>query len=362
MTDDLQFVYASDKDVFDLLMSNKQRFSDSSLRSMALKRGFIYSKSTASRRLVSEISLMPHDYFSISEMIKARETSRKQEKMTCITIPVALSRNEMKAIVEEYSKSAGDDEKLTFQPRRAHDLYVNLAYDEVDYSKTRLIQRQRKDAGIEFITNETSTTIRMPSTEKAKDVVERLRVNAEKLRTEKLQVNKVELYGLNADQKTNFFMYLMRNMPGYRYETAVNLKVSSSSPSSTSSDIDLDLDEEEIIEENITGIVNSVILSGTNLDQSEEYQSLRRKGYFISSSTWRASQIEKPHDLLQFEISFDNGREGVGFKYSARIAKRLKEGTLTEKFQALEVNRQPAIYRLIEQTAADVLEKLKSGA
>ncbi|MGU3386667.1 hypothetical protein ACLBYG_19315 [Methylobacterium sp. D53M] len=151
-------------------------------------------------------------------------------------------------------------------------------------------------------------------------------------------------------------------MPGYEYQTAVNMKVASNAPGVISADLDVDMEADETTEEQVIGIVNSVILSGLNLDQSEEYQSLRRKDNFLSSATWRALQRERPHDMLQFEVSFEDGREGLGFKYAARIARRLKTGLLTDKFEALEANRQPAIWRLIETTSLRFVKNIRETA
>jgi hypothetical protein len=119
---------------------------------------------------------MPHDYSSISELIKLRETGRRHEKLTCVTLPVAFSREELKQIIAYYEESCGSDEKINVQPRRAHDLYVNIEYAEIDYSKTRLIQRQKRDAAIEFITDGDATTIRMPATDKAKEIVNQIKI------------------------------------------------------------------------------------------------------------------------------------------------------------------------------------------
>ncbi len=205
MTDKLQFLAATDKDVFDLLMSSKQKMNDDALRLVALHRGLIYSPEAHREDIASEISLLPHDYSSISNLIKARESAKRQERMTCISLPVELTRDEMSKIVNEYKNKASSDEEIVPLSRRAHDMVVKIAYDEVDYSKTRLIQRQRKDIEVEFIASGGITTIRMPSTEKAKQVGDQFLSYAESLRKKEIPPILISLSDLSKEINRCFF-------------------------------------------------------------------------------------------------------------------------------------------------------------
>ncbi|RWA81745.1 hypothetical protein [Mesorhizobium sp.] len=237
---------------------------------------------------------------------------------------------------------------------------MNVAYDEVDYSKTRLIQRQRRDAGIEFVIGESITTIRMPATEKARDIVEKIVSHASKLKLQDLRKSELSLEGLTADQRTTFFMEIMRTMPGYQLQTVVSIKCASRTED-TGENLEIDLEQEEVlVESEIVSKINSVALNGLNLLQSDEYQSLRRNGFFITAVTWRALQKEKPQDLLQLDVSFDEPRQGKGFRFGVRIARRLADGGLTSNFGRLEPNRQPPLWTLVERTSARVLQDIHS--
>jgi hypothetical protein len=67
MTDKLPFLSATDKDIFDLLMSAKGRLTEQALHNIAMQRGIIYSKKTKRERLASDIALLPHDYLSLKK-------------------------------------------------------------------------------------------------------------------------------------------------------------------------------------------------------------------------------------------------------------------------------------------------------
>ncbi|MCB8823288.1 hypothetical protein [Microvirga rosea] len=361
MTDKLPFLSASDKDIFDLLMSARGRLNDNVLHSIAIQRGIIYSKKTKRERLASDIALLPHDYLSVKKLIERREHQSRNEKRTYLDIPVALTNEEITEIVRNYKNEVQGEEDVTIQRRRAQDVYVNVAYDEVDYSKTRLIQRQRRDAGIEFVIGEGKTTIRMPATEKARSIVNKICHQASRLKLQDLRSHEISLEALSADQRTTFFVNLMRSISGYQLQTVVTIKCASEDDSIEDDFDDIDLETERSVESDIVIKINSVALSGMNLLQSEEYQTLKRNGFFITAVTWRALQKGKPNDLLQFDVSFEEPRQGKGFKFGVRIARRLADGSLTTDFKPLEAHRQPPMWTLVENTSSNVLEEIRSS-
>jgi hypothetical protein len=360
MTDKLKFTSASDKDIYDLLMSAKQRMSEKVLRAIALERGIVFSASTDRHTLCESISQLPHDYKSIVTLIDMRETVARHEKRTFTSLPIALSQSEIEQVIENYRNQAGNEDEITLQSRRSSAFYLNVAYDEVDYSKTRLMQRQRRDAGVEISFENGHTIIRTPSTAKADEVVYAITKEIEKLKVEKISPILISMEGLTPEQRSRFFLFLIRSQPGYELRTVVNMRIAS--------DIDdndmggeIDIEADMAAGRDLVGRVNSIALSGTNLLQSIEYQNLKRSGFFITSLTWQSQQRAMPQDILQFDVSFKNGREGTGFRFNARIARRLSTGELTDDFRPLEVQRQPSIWRMMEAAAQDVLAQVRDN-
>ncbi|RWA81744.1 hypothetical protein [Mesorhizobium sp.] len=122
MTNRLPFLAATDKDIFDLLMSDRGRLNESVLRNFALGRGIIYSAKTSRENLASAISRLPHDFFSLQKMIERREYHGRSEKRAYVDIPVALTREEIAEIVKSYRDSVAGEEDVTTQSRRARDV------------------------------------------------------------------------------------------------------------------------------------------------------------------------------------------------------------------------------------------------
>ena len=69
-------------------------------------------------------------------------------------------------------------EKLVTYGVGASGVAVDLKYVETDFSKTRLRQRQTKEARIEFNVMDGHTIVTLPATEKARGTAEALRIDS----------------------------------------------------------------------------------------------------------------------------------------------------------------------------------------
>jgi hypothetical protein len=70
---------------------------------------------------------------------------------------------------------------------------VNVEYEEVDFSKTRLRQRQRRKASIEFNVRDGETTVTYPANEKVRNIVEGLIDRAKAQKKEEIAIEEVDL-------------------------------------------------------------------------------------------------------------------------------------------------------------------------
>ncbi|WP_163006123.1 hypothetical protein [Methylobacterium brachiatum] len=362
MPDSLKFRSASDKELFDLLMSAKQRMSEKALHSIALERGIIYSERSDREHLCDAISLLPHDYHSVVKLIDAREAPARQEKRTFTTLPVELDLAELDRVLNAYKGEPGYQDELTIHHKRATGVTVNIAYAEVDYSKTRLMQTTRRDTEIEFSFENGKTIIRSQSTTKADEVIAAITKKIEDFKRVNITPVSISLEGLSSEQRSRFFLALIKSLPEYRLMTVVNMRIASEGDDQDPEEgIDIDKDNDVAAPSQLVGRVNSIVLSGNNLLQSAEYQNLRRSGFYITSMTWQSEQQAEPRDVLQFDASFKRAREGTGFRFNARIARRLHNGNLTSDFKPLEVHRQPSVWRMIETASQQVLADIKAN-
>ncbi|KDP83917.1 hypothetical protein CF70_022360 [Cupriavidus sp. SK-3] len=359
MSDKLQQYCATDKEIYDLLMSGKQKLTESVLHELARDRGIFYSPKTTREGLVDRLALLTHDFHDVVGVIERREHTKRGEKTTSVTLGADLSVDEIKEVVNAYQAEVRKTEKVTSHKKGADGVIMNIEYNEYDYSRTRLIQRQRKDAGIEFVSKNGVTTIRMPATEKAKAVVRNLRDKIESKKKVVIPAQEIELVGLTkAEHRTSFFTSLIANIPGYSLQTVTNLKVASGVSDQEEDTVELDEDEDESARQEMLAVVHSVAIQGKNLVASEQYQQLRKGGFFITAITWRSKQQQEPQDMIQFDASFDDGPAGTGFKYGVRYASRLPNGDYAKNFKPVEDHLKPLLFELIETTARKVLADL----
>lgn len=362
MSEHLNQFYATDKDVFDLLASAKQKLTESVLRELARERGIFYSPHDSREDLVDALSLLPYTLNELLNLMDRRETSRRNEKTTSITLDADIPLDELKAVVREYQEEVGATEKVDSHLKGTNALVMNVEYDDIDYSRTRLIQRQRQDASIEFTQRDGKIVVRLPASEKSKRVVENLTSRIESRRKAPVAREAIELDpDFDAEQKTAFFTRLMSELPGHKLNGVTNLRIS---PSRGSDDADgqtdLDEDERAEAEREMLVVVRSMALSGENLIASAEYQGLRSRGFFITSITWKASQTTIPYDTPHLYAGFDDGEHGKGFKYAVKGAFRFQEGFYTKTVRPVDDAEREKLYLLIEGTARRVLADMRS--
>ena len=355
--------YATDKDIFDLLMSGKQRLTESVLRELARDRGIFYSPRDTREELVEKLSLLPHDFEYISGLMHRREHKGRGEKTTHLTLKADLSVEEIKAVVTEYQEDVGATEKVTSYQKGSDGYVANVEYDEIDYSRTRLIQRQRHEAEIRFIKKGDKTVVMFPATEKAQRVVATLKEKVEGKRKSVVPQEIVELTGVSDPEgRTTFFTRLISELKGYRLRDVTNLRVSSGAHEEEG-DEEMELGEEKdaIAQHEMLAYVRNMALAGQNLVASDEYQQLRKRGFFITSVTWKAEQTTgSSPDIILFHAEFENGEQGTGFKYAIKGAQRYVDGQHVKTPKPVEEYEREALFSLIHSTSWEILKDLVS--
>ncbi|MEE2577389.1 hypothetical protein, partial [Pseudomonas aeruginosa] len=75
---------ATDKEVYDVLMSGKQRLTDSVLLDLAKDRGIFYSPNESRDELSEIMSLLTYDYYDLQVLLSRREQKSRGEKLQSI--------------------------------------------------------------------------------------------------------------------------------------------------------------------------------------------------------------------------------------------------------------------------------------
>jgi hypothetical protein len=344
-------------------MSAKLRINKPVLLELAKDRGIFYSPKDSREDLVSHISLLPHDYHDLNIVLDKRENSGRAEKVTSITLNADLSIEELKDVVKEYIAETPADEKATSYSKGDSQYNLNVEYSDIDYGKTRLVQRKVKEAGIEFHREDGKTVVRMPANSRAKEIVEKIKNKLEGKRKAIISVDEIDISEFSsAHLRTRFFTDLVSKLKDFKLDNVTSVKVEQLSKSHSDDEVDFDDDQSsEEAKEQALALVRNVALKGESLLSSEEYQSLHKKGFFITSIIWRSKQLSFPYPIIEFEAAFDEPELGKGFKYNIRGVFNYIESDkdYTKTLRHISTEEKQKLLSLIEQTATSVISKIK---
>lgn len=355
---------ATDKEIYDALMSAKQKINEKVLLELAKDRGIFYSAKDSRDDLVSAISLLPHDYNDLNTLLEQREHSGRQEKITSVTLPAALTTEQIRDVLREYIEESPEDEKVTQQVKDSNQIVANVKYSDVDYGKTRLVQRTPKEAAIEFHVSADKTVIRMPANDRVKTIYSKLKAKLDNKVKAEIPAIRIELGEFQSPAlRTEFFTSLIRDLTSFSLRNVTSVKVERLSQEPEEGELSLDDDQEtEVAKEEALALVKNVALKGETLLASEEYQSLTRKGFFITSIIWRSMLNKAPQPLVEFEAAFEDPVQGKGFKYFVRGAYRIVELQYTKTIRPVSAEDKEAYLGVIEETAAKVIRELRAKA
>lgn len=357
----IEILSATDREIHDLLVSSKQRITLPVLRELARDRGIFYSANETREQIAEKLSILPHDYFDIVDIIERRQPSNRGEKTTTMTLDVAVTTDDLKTVLGSYKDEKNGSESVKFNIAGADAAVLEIDYEEFDFSKTRLAQRQPKDARIELRISDGKLAVRMPANEKARHVIGQLQEKLGQIKKKDVEATQIEVTTLSPELRTRFFTTLIAKLPGYTYRTVSNVRVSPG--------IKADEDEELLLEEDdegaqseILSFVRSVAMSGENLAVSPEYKSLLDSGYFVTSITWHTEHRSPPYHLMRFEAGFENGADGTGFRYAVKYAPRTKAGHYATSFRTLDTLEREQHLQALEVFARETLNALVKEA
>lgn len=355
---------ATDKEIHDALMSAKQKISEKVLLELAKDRGIFFSPKDSREDLISAISLLPHDYHDLNTLLEQREHQGRQEKLTSVTLPEALTVEEIKEVLKEYTAESPPDEKVTHHAKGNDQVVATVKYSDIDYGKTRLIQRTPKEAGIEFHIENNKTVIRMPANDRIKGVFGKLKDKLDAKRKTEIPAIRIEIGEFESPAlRTEFFTILISDLKGFALKNVTSVKVERLKQEPEEGELQLEDDQEsEEAKQEALALVKKVALKGETLLASEEYQSLAKKGFFITSIIWRSMLAKHPYPMIEFEAAFEEPMTGKGFKYFVRGAYNVVDKQYTKTIRPVDTEDKEKYLSIIEDTAANTIKELRKKA
>jgi len=360
-----RFLYcATDKEIYDALASTPLHFSGSTLLGLAKKRGIFYSPLADRMQLCSDISLLIFGFNEVAHIEAEFEKSARTEKKTFTNLKSVLTLEEFRTIADQYqSEAEKEGDTVSCHNVGTTQFGVNVDYEEVDFSKTRLRQRQRRKASIEFRVKDGETMISYPANEKVRNIVQGLIERAKQEKKEQISIEEVDLSWItNVDLRTKFFQELIRKVPGFTLDDVTHVQVDLGDPTIDEADILEDSeDEKKAVEEEITGVVKDIALHGKSLHLSEEYKRLKEKGFFLTSIHWAARRNVLPHEIVQFDAGFDDPAAGVGYRYGVRTWRvPLESGQLPKSWTTIPAEEKARLSSLLQRASMAVYLQIRN--
>jgi len=357
---------ATDKEIFDILMSSKQQFSESALLDVARLRGLLLSPQDSREEIADRLSTMLFGYREIRVLQAEFERTGRGEKTTSFRLNGSITTEEIRKAALEYCDAAGEDEIASAYSAGPSNVSMDVKYVETDFSKTRLRQRRRREARIDIQVGETCTIVTLPATEKARSVAEDLRARIVAAKSESVVAEEVDLSELHDPLlRTRFFTDLISTLPDLSLVNVTRVKVDRFDEGEhliDGGDEDDGDGENDAASEEMLGIVRAVALQGESLLSSTEYQSLHSRGFFISSITWTCKRTEAPYQQVQFEAGFDEPSQGRGFKYGVRGWHTQRGGDYTKTLRPIPTEDKRAFLATIEGASTRVMAAIKQDA
>lgn len=362
MQSDRSRLFATDKELFDLLFSSKKRITEKVLHRITRERGVFFG-SEASRDDLSEyISTTIHDLQDVVELVKDAEPGTRGFRTSSTTVKMKLDASEINEVIREYADTDGIGESVSIPQKTANTVVTSVAYSEFDLSRTTLAQRQDKVATLDIRIEEDGVNIRYPGSNKGQELVDNFVERLERKKKSSIVQERISVENLSPLDRTRFFVNLATRMPDFKLDTVTKLKVSSE----TTETIDLDSDEsdheQEDAENAMINLVKNVALNGNDLLVSKQYNQMKEDGFFIVAIRWQATQTSQPFDKVEFEALFGDAPKCTDFQYRARLARRSERtGTYPINFKLPDDAVRKLLFSVIEQTARSILADIRSS-
>ena len=351
---------ATDKEIFDVLKSAKQRLTEHVLLELTKDKGIFYSANEDRDDLAEKISLLPHDYYDLNVLLARREQNNRSDKIKSETLNGNLTIEEIKEVAKELQENPEEDEKIKIvQDGNKHT--VKIEYSDLNYAKSRLMQRVKKDADIEFEVSQDNTILRFPANSKGESIAKKLTNRIEEKKKKEIPILKIELIDISGHlAKTEFFTRLITSLPGFRLSNVTNIKVESShAKNNRDGDDEDDADIGDEARDEMLGIVKNAALRGESLLSSRQYQDLKNGGFYIASIVWRSDKTSGKRERVEFFAGFEKPETGEGFKFSVKGYYNFSSLEYTKSIRSFKDDEKREYIALIEQTAQTIIHNLK---
>lgn len=313
----------SDKNIYDALQHKKvgQRATMHFLK----KRGILVSSKLSKTELARRISKVTFDYHDFLELTKILENPNRKEKSTRVTVKTDANEEDLLSICNHVADTEKSDDESYRVIKKGDSVVLVVKYAEIDFTKTQLRQRNVKNCEINLSLNSSDVAISMPATNKAKDIVSKIKAQLEVIKGEKLTEETLSLENIVIPEaRTLFFDQLIKSLPGYKLENVSSVNVHSEIDNLDEAAED---DEDQPTSAAYAGYINKAVLTGGSVLESAQFKQLHSSKFFISKIIWTAEDVVPEGDIVELEAMFGVPASCTDFQFLVRGVRAFNEKT-----------------------------------
>lgn len=317
----------TDKNIFDALQHKKVTLSE--LVYFLRKRGIIVSNQSSKQRLIEKISSLTLGYSDFCWIGKLLENPNRKDKTTHSKLNGEVLDNQIQsacAVVKANLNSLSDDSvKIT---KKGSCTTLTVTYVDHDFTKTEMRQRTLKTCEIELENSDSGVVIKFPSTKKAKDVSNSLKLAMQaevtKDKGHELEEFSISLLSItDAAVRSKFFDVLIRNIPGFEFDNVSSVDVYHLDENEKD-----EFDEDDGASSRFASYINKAALAGEGVLDSTEFSQLHTRGFYIYKIIWTSIDTKNEGPKVEFEARFGKPDSCTDFMYTVRGTYPFNDRTL----------------------------------
>lgn len=363
----LSLQWIDDKDVFDLLMSNRRQPSDEGLRRIARKRGIVLSPQSPRHELAKYLSRLTYSYPQLVELLEGSSRAAPRPKTQSMEIDCTVA-DATKALEDTKAQRESERAEVFNISVRGKMVVVSVNYRVFDWGRTRLRQVSAAVCNIELEPlDKQRLSIRYDDDERAQEIVEDMMLRFDDVAV----VSSRKVISLQSvlepDQRTQFFVALMNGIEGLVLEDVTKMSTRRVPVTAMNASNDDDEAARKPDEGALLGAVRKAKYEGSDLLNTKEFKSLKKTEFFVSHTVWTsttAPTAKGPALRAEFEATFLDGEVCSQFAYRIRGVYR----KATEDGAEFNKTRQPAtdeertgLIRRLENAARAAHDGLEAG-
>ncbi|MFN3074692.1 hypothetical protein ACK1JC_13920 [Acinetobacter sp. TY2] len=324
----------SDREIVDMLESQRQRVSNAKMLAYLRQRGIICSNSDSRETLVEYIASLSIDWHLIEDILSLAQSTENQQKVTAQTIKIS-DKGALDKTLKELAEIYNHKGFVINETQNSFD--IDYSNEIIEKNNTRLIQRKSKDEKINIKVSGDEVTILNTVGEGTEPVMQRLIHELEKNTKSTIETRIIDFSSIYDSEIINdFFLNLIDLDDKYIRDDVIRIKFNNFNSNKVKEidfEDDLEILNELTIDENIDnddqisilkpkpqnnlGDIRSALLSGSSLLTSDFFKKFADQGYFISLIRWKVREKNQPFRTYEFSASFDQSDLRKSFIFEA---------------------------------------------